>query len=178
MLLRMNLLRRGLLLLLGSLSPLPAESSGVMMRMEGIYDGENTCVLLNRSGDYRLERYFVYKTKVCLGVLPAQDVREIQAVLDACPLAQLSQAGIHRVMNNHTFDKLSIDISREKGTQSLVFFDPESREPFRESLNPILQWLSKVKSEPSTKIAATSANHCFPGVEPTSPSFWSAPIAN
>ena len=178
MLLRMNLWRRGLLLLLGSLSPLPAESSGVMMRMEGIYDGENTCVLLNRSGDYRLERYFVYKTKVCLGVLPAQDVREIQAVLDACPLAQLSQAGIHRVMNNHTFDKLSIDISREKGTQSLVFFDPESREPFRESLNPIMRWLSKVKSEPSTKIATTSANHCLPGVAPTSPPHWSAPIAN
>ena len=54
MLLRMNLWRRGLLLLLGSLSPLPAESSGVMMRMEGIYDGENVNDLLgHRAGDRR-----------------------------------------------------------------------------------------------------------------------------
>ena len=159
-------------------TPAAGQPSGIMLRVERIYDGENTCVLLNRSGDYRLERYFLHKTNVYVGLLPPQNVQEIQAVLDASPLAQLSQGDIHRDMNSHTFDKLSIDVSRANGTQSLVFFDPESRKPFRESLNPILQWLSKVKTEPGTEIGATSANHCFPGQELPSPSGWSAPTAN
>jgi len=125
-------------------TPVAGQPSGIMLRVERIYDGENTCVLLNRSGDYRLERYFLHKTNVYVGLLPPQNVQEIQAVLDASPLAQLSQGDIHRDMNSHTFDKLSIDVSRASGTQSLVFFDPESREPFRESLNPILQkWIKQ-----------------------------------
>src|SRR5215469_11365064 len=180
----MNLWPCGALLFLALTTTLPltaqtpaaGQPSGIMLRVERIYNGENACVLLNRSGDYRLERHFVHKTTVYLGVLSPQEVQEVQAVLDARPLAQLSQADIHRDMNSNTFDKLSIDISRANGTQSLVFFDPESRKPFRDSLNSILQWLNKVKAAPITEISANSANHCFPGHEAGSPSVWTGAV--
>jgi hypothetical protein len=158
-----------------TVTPGPLSGSGLMVRLERVYDGENACVLLNRSGDYRLERHFSKKTEVYVGSLPAGAVQQIREILDGPQLSQLSQTDIHRYMNSETFDEFSLDIFRGDTTQRLVFLDPESRKPFRDSLNRLVEWLNKLKKEPHTEIAVSDANRCSPGQGMVKPPTWTAP---
>lgn len=183
----MNLWRCGLLLFLVASTNLalhgqnPTETqstSGLVVRIERIHDGEDACVLLNRSGDYRLERHFVRKTNVYVGTVAAAEVEEVRQWLDADQLKQLSQGDIRRDLNADTFDVFSLDIYRGDITQRLLFMEPKSRKRFRESLDPILDWLNQVKKQPHTEISEASANRCLPAPGEAAPVGWKPPVGN
>jgi len=140
-----------------------------MVRVERVYDGEDACVLLNRSGDYRLERHFNNQTNVYLGLLNPEDLARLQGVLDSPQLMNLSQADIHHELVTDTLDQFVVDIIRGRDDQKLIFMDRSARKPFRASLEPILDWLNKVKKSPHTEIAFQSANRCSPAHDATVP---------
>ena len=168
----MNLWQCGLLLFLTSTANLPLHAqnsdtphptSGPMVRVERVYDGEDACVLLSRSGDYRLERHFPNQTKVYLGLLNPEEISRLQEVLDSPQLMNLSQADIHHELVTDTLDQFVVDIMREGEDQKLIFTDRSARKPFRASLEPVLDWLNQVKKGPHTEISSQSANRCSPG---------------
>jgi hypothetical protein len=90
------------------------------------------------------------------------EVQKLDAMLGVDELQHLSQKDIHRDMNSSTFDEFSMDVFRETQSQHLVFFDPESRQPFRNSLNPILNWLDWIQKREHAEIAQSNARRCAP----------------
>ncbi len=153
-------------------------ATGVMVRMERVYDREDACVLLNRSGYYRLERHFPNQTKVYIGSLSGADLQKLQEMLNTPELQQLSQKDVHLDLNSGTYDQFTISIYRGNSVQELVFLDPESRKPFRDSLSPIVDWLGQVKKQEHTEIAPENANRCFPAQDETAPRAWIPPNGN
>jgi hypothetical protein len=107
--------------------------------------------------------------------LSAADLQRVQEILNTPELQQLSQKDIHRNLNSSTYDQVTLNIYRGNTIQDLVFLDPESRKPFRDSLSPIVDWLSQVKKQQHTEIASENANRCFPGQDVTAPPAWVPP---
>ena len=156
----------------------PSNSDGLLMRAERNYDGEAACVLLNDSGNYRLERHFQRETRVYVGLLTPNELAKVRSLLQAPQLQRLSQADVGRDVNSDNFDQFALDVFRSDGIQSLRFLDPSARKPFKQSLDPIVDWLGEVKKLPHSAISADAANRCSPGQSAMPASERQAPPGN
>jgi len=146
----------------GSRDPFP-----FVARLERLQLGADVCALVSQTGEYRLERFFRARTDVFVGSLPASELQTLEQLLGSDELRQLSQQQIPRPLVSSTFDRFTIAIFGPQGTQNLLFSAPESRKPFRKSLDPIMHWLDNLQKAPHNKLSADSASHCMPGQFPS-----------
>lgn len=132
-------------------------------RVQRVQAGEGACVLVGESGAYRLEIEFAIKTEIYAGSLDASTLNQLRALLANEQLRRLSQTDIHRPLVTDSTDNLQLAIWRDREWQQLTFITPESRAPFKESLEPLLHWLADVKKHrPAATRVEGSATRCLP----------------
>lgn len=134
-----------------------------LLRVERLQPGQAVCVLIEDSGSYRLEKLFRAKSEMYNGVVDSNRVEQLRSILSQNPLPTLSQQGVNNQRVTDTLDTIQLAIWRNRGWQELTFGSPESRKPFRASLDPLLRWFEELaKTHPmSTRVEGTPTR-CIP----------------
>jgi hypothetical protein len=133
-----------------------------LARVERARLGENVCVLVSPTGEYRLERQFPAKTEIFVGSLSPSELQKLERLLNADELRRLSQAQVPPALITETIDTVIVAISRPDGVQQLVFPDPDSRKPFRASTDSLLEWFNSIQKAEHPAIGEQGASHCMP----------------
>ena len=144
-------------------TPSGPQSPIFLVRMERLYNGEDVCILVNDEGSYHLERVFRAKSQVYVGSFNATSLKDLTALLNGEKLRNLSQQAIAAALNSETLDHFWIAINREDALQNLSFANVASRNPYRESVDPLLTWLDSVeKDRPGATETGGTPTHCLP----------------
>jgi hypothetical protein len=136
-------------------------SGSYLVRMERQTREENVCMLLQKDGNFHLERIITGRPRVFEGTLPSSSVGEIEALLNADQITNLKQGQIEMTLVGEDLDQVMIAISRPTGWQSLSFPTGKSRKPFKASMDPILKWLDRNKQQ-QNPIVGVATNRCMP----------------
>jgi hypothetical protein len=140
-----------------------AQSSPGVFRMERVQRGEAVCVLVQGDGSYRLEKLFRAKTEMYTGTMDSARIERLRTMLADEQLRRLSQEDIHNPLISDAVDHLQFDVWRDKGWQELRFSAPESRKPFKVSLDPLLQWFRDLQKRPPDSVRVEgSPTRCQP----------------
>ncbi len=150
---------------LGFLGQSPGQSPRPqsLLRIERVQLGEAICALVEDDGTYRLEKLFRAKTEMYTGSPGSARIDQLRAILANEQLSKLSQDSIHQPILVDTVDEVQLDIWRGRGWQELTFTSPEGRKPFKESLDPLLQWFHDLqKQRPGAAVAKGPPTRCLP----------------
>jgi hypothetical protein len=154
-------------------SPYPYSPPPVLARLERLQRQQDICALVNRSGDYRLERRYAAKIEVFVGSLSPSELQEFEQNLNAADLRNISRNDVPQPMILDAVDQFLIDVYRTDGEQHLNFNSPDARKRFRSGIDPVLKWLDRIQKSEHTQLGESSASHCMPALtnadpEPTS----------
>ena len=134
------------------------------MRLERVRRGLDLCVMVRGNGEYHLERHTSDKARIFEGNLNADETRQLIRIVSADQLYDLEQTQISDPMLRSEFDQVFLSVLRPIDSwQKLSFPDPQSREPYRESLVPLLDWLDKLQKHNASELPeVTGRNNCLP----------------
>ena len=134
-----------------------------LLRLEHGNLESHACVLLENSGAFHLEVDRGEETKVFVGEISAAQLSKIQHHLDNDPLAGLEQRKIEEPLVASALDVLQLNIFRRDHWQDLMFKSPESQQPFRRSLEPLVRWLAGLERAPHQELSEDEGkNNCLP----------------
>ncbi len=150
-------------------SPSPSGPPPVLARLERLQRHEDVCALVNRSGEYRLERRYAVKLEVFVGTLSPSQLQEFEQILNAVELRNISKKDVPHPMIVDTVDQFLIDVYRADDEQHLNFNSPDARKPFRAGIDPVLKWLDRIQKADHQKLGESSASHCMPAPVNTGP---------
>jgi hypothetical protein len=132
-------------------------------RIERLKTGEDLCVLVAEDGNYHMERYYPPKTEIYVGVLDTAQIAQIHAMLAAGLLPSLSQAEIQNPLVSREMEIVQLNIMGKNGWRQLRFTAPESRKPYRASLDPLLNWFQELQKQLHSATKLESApSRCAP----------------
>jgi len=134
----------------------------VLARLERLERHEDVCALVNRSGEYRLERRYAVKLEVFVGSLSPSQLQEFEQIIDAAELRNISRKDVPHPMIVDTVDQFLIDVYRADGEQHLNFNSADARKRFRAGTDPVLKWLDRVQKVEHKQLTESSASHCMP----------------
>ncbi|HZQ67457.1 MAG TPA: hypothetical protein VFA68_02970 [Terriglobales bacterium] len=143
----------------------PISESVTLARMERSQPGEDVCVLVSQTGNYRLEQQVRTETRVFVGQLAASELQSLQLLLNDKNLRAITPDQVKYKPTPFTFDFVTFDIFREHESQHLVFKSPDSRKPFHDSVEPLLKWMSAIQKAPHQRVAESNASRCRPGTD-------------
>jgi hypothetical protein len=132
-----------------------------MFRMERVQNGEAVCVLVHRTGAYRLEKLFRAKLELYGGTLDPADAEKMAAILGEPKLTALTQQQISSPLMRST-DDVQLAIWRDTDWQQLTFYGKEGRKPYRDFMDPLLNWLQEVGKYPNATRLKGPATRCIP----------------
>ncbi|MBZ5706655.1 MAG: hypothetical protein LAN63_14995 [Acidobacteriia bacterium] len=150
----------------GLAQQVPAEvsSPSYLLRLERMQANEDVCVLVRGDGQYHFERLRrdqdmdIFESSLALPAL-----QNLEHTLNSDELLQLSQEKISTPLISSSRDELLLSILRLGRWQNLTFPVAESRQPFRQSLDPLLKWLGDLPKENHIKLTEESGrNNCLP----------------
>ena len=134
-----------------------------LLRLERLRRDHDSCVLVQSDGKYHLEILYSAKTRILEGILPPDELRDLERMLLQDKLFQLQQSDIHAPLIQSGVDQFFVSILRPNHWQNLSFPSAESRDPFRDTLEPLLKWLDEVQKKKARPIAEELArNNCLP----------------
>ncbi len=137
-----------------------------LLRLERLRSYRDVCVLLRNDGQYHLEILEPNHTRILEGALSSAALRELGQISSSEKLAQLQQGDIRTPLVESERDEFLISILRLGRWQNLRFADGETREPYRELLDPLLKWLDRVQQERAKSLTEEAArNNCLPPEE-------------
>ena len=126
------------------------------------YD-DYSCALLQTSGAFHLEFAHGGDIKVHEGTTNVEDVKKLQRILDEPELAGLSQPQIEEPIFSGRTEKLQLTIYRRDHWEDLFFQSVESEERFKQSLDPIVQWLEALRRLPHKELSEDEGKqNCLP----------------
>lgn len=133
-----------------------------LLRIEHKTGGTRACALLQRSGAFHLEIENADITKVYEGSVGEGGMQELGDDLSDNTLASLSQKQIEEPVIGG-LDALQLDIFRQDHWQDLIFYSPESQEPYRQSLRPLVRWLDDLHKLPHKEFSEEERrSNCLP----------------
>ena len=142
-------------------------ASVYLLRLERARSLQSVCVLLDSAGQYHLERHTLQKVRVFEGILDPVELRGVVHILSGDLLFDLQQNQIPDFMLKSDDDRVTLDIHRPSQWQQLSFPDSASREPFREAMNPLLQWFEALNKKKMSKFSEEAGrNNCLPPSKP------------
>ena len=137
-----------------------------LLRMERLRSDQDVCVVVQRDGQYHLERLHPYGIRVFEGKLPSGDLASLESLLMKDRLLRLQQSDIDVPLITGDLDNLFVSVLRPDHWQNLEFSSAESRKPYEEFLNPILKWLDDLQKEKAKELTEESGrNNCLPPKE-------------
>jgi hypothetical protein len=137
-----------------------------LLRMERLRSGQDVCVLVQRDGQYHLERLHPYGIRVFEAKLPDGALASLESLLMKERLLRLQQSEIGEPLITGDLDDLFVSVLRSDHWQNLKFSSAESRKPYEEFLNPLLQWLDDLQKEKAKELTEESGrNNCLPPKE-------------
>ncbi len=137
-----------------------------LLRMERLRSGQDVCVLVQRNGQYHLERLHPYGIRVFEGKLPNGALAALESLLMKDRLLRLQQSDIDVPLITGDLDNLFVSVLRPDHWQNLEFSSAESRKPYEEFLNPLLKWLDDLQKEKAKELTEESGrNNCLPPKE-------------
>jgi len=147
-------------------STAPAPDAGTpsyLLRLERVHERQGVCVLLRGNGDYHLERHSPQKIRIFEGSVDADELRNIVHIVSGDQLFSLEQKQIADLMMKSDDDQVILAIQRPGSSQQLSFPDSASREPYRESLDPLLKWFEGLNKRKGPELSEEAArNNCLP----------------
>jgi hypothetical protein len=125
---------------------------------------EGVCVLLRGDGQYHLEEQIFEKVRVFEGNIDPAELRTLIQIVSGDQLLKLDQKQITDPMLKSDAEQLRLSILRPHNLwQELSFADSQSREPYRQSLLPLLDWLNRIQKREGRKLSAEEGkNNCRP----------------
>ena len=138
------------------------ETPPYLLRLERILRDNNVCALIRADGHFHLEKQREV-TRVFEGTIPQVDVASLQNHLNSDRVSRLSQAQIRRPpLILRKPDELLVSIHRAGGWQDLVFPTAESRDDYRDALDPLLKLLEELQKAPQTELSEDEdRNNCL-----------------
>src|ERR1700704_3680441 len=137
-----------------------------LLRLERLRSYRDVCVLLRNDGQYHLEILDRDHTRVLEGALSTAALSELRQMTSSEKLAQLQQRDIRTPLVESERDEFLLSILRLGRWQNLRFADGETREPYRELLDPLLKWLDRIQQERGKSLTEEAArNNCLPPEE-------------
>jgi hypothetical protein len=138
-----------------------------LLRLERASYLQSVCVLLNRNGQYHLERHTPEKVRVFEENLDAEELRDIIRILSGDRLFNLKQKQIPDMMLKSDNDQVMLEIHRPGFWQELSFPDSASREPFRDAMDPLLKWFDTLNKRKKHQLSEEAGrNNCLPPSKP------------
>jgi hypothetical protein len=132
-----------------------------LVHLETMNFDSQACVLLRHDGRFHLEEEKGDRTRVFEGTLSVSKISEVQKMINAAELLQMSQKQIAPPRGNIMLDQLYVDIFRGDHWQELFFPDESSRKPFESAISPLVRWLEALRKEPHTEISEDAGrNQC------------------
>ncbi|HWZ81766.1 MAG TPA: hypothetical protein VNW47_04035 [Terriglobales bacterium] len=140
-----------------------ASGSTYLLRLERAHYLDSVCVLLKSDGQYHLERHSPSKVRIYEGAAEGGDLREIVSIVSGDPLLSLEQKQVPDMMLTADDDRLSLEIYRSGASQKLHFRDSASRVPFRDALDPLLNWVDLINKRKNSELSEEQGrNNCLP----------------
>lgn len=137
-----------------------AEAS-YLMRMQRIQRSRDTCVLVRGDGQYHLESDYFGKVSIFEGDLSPGDLGDLFRMLSNDRLFELRQKDIRIPLLAVGGDELILAIHRHGSWQNLSFPDAESRNPFREVLDPLLNFFELIEKAKGRRLTEEEGkNNC------------------
>lgn len=126
------------------------------------YD-DYSCALLQTSGAFHLEFAHGGDVRVHEGTTNLEDVKKIQRILERPELSELSQRQIEEPIFSGRTEKLQLTTYRSDRWQDLFFQSIESEERFKESLDPLVEWLDGLRKLPHKELSEDEGKqNCLP----------------
>ena len=123
----------------------------------------DTCVLLQRDGNYHFERHSNGASQVQEGQIPDGEIEKVKAWLDNAQLRDLTNDEIVRPLLITDMELWQFNIFHGPKRQDLVFPGMESMKPFRTNLAPLMEWFNGLRNEAHREIPEDSGrNNCLP----------------
>ncbi|MBV9626298.1 MAG: hypothetical protein JOZ14_20205 [Acidobacteria bacterium] len=145
------------------LAPSQVAASSYLLRLEQGNLESHACVLLQNSGSFHLEIDHGDETKVFEGQLHPTQLAKIRQELDDPSLKALEQTKIEEPLVSSAVNDLRINVFRGDHWQELVFKSPESQQPYRRWLQPLVHWLSGLDRTPHRERSEDEGkNNCLP----------------
>jgi hypothetical protein len=147
-------------------APQAKTEAAYLLRIERVRNREGVCVLLRGDGQYHLERHTPDKVRVFEGDLDSEEIHPLVRIVSGDPLYRLEQKQITDPMLRSDDDLVILAVLRPLDKwQELVFPDSPSREPYRESLVPLLDWLDHMQKRKGRELSEEEGrNNCRPFV--------------
>jgi hypothetical protein len=142
-------------------------ATAYLLRLQRASYRQSVCLLLSGDGHYHVERHTPQKVRVFEGNLDAGEFRGVVHILSDDRLYELEQKQIPDLMLKSDNDQVMLDIHRPNSWQLLTFPDSASREPFRDTLDPLLKWFDEVNKRKMRELSEEAGrNNCMPPRRP------------
>lgn len=137
-----------------------------LLRLERVRNRQGVCVLLRGDGQYHLEHHTPDRVRVFAGTLDAAETRLLVHIVSGDQLFRLEQKQITDPMLRSVDDQVILAVLRPRDRwQELLFPDPPSREPYLESIVPLLEWLDRMQKRKGRELSEEEGrNNCRPFV--------------
>ena len=123
-------------------------------------------MLLRGNGQYHLEHHTAEKVRVFEGNLDSDETIQLVRIVSADQLYRLGQKQITDPMLKVDDDEVILAVLRPQEIwQQLFSPDSQSRDPYRESLVPLLNWLDRLQKRKGRELSEEEGrNNCRPFV--------------
>ena len=137
-------------------------SYAYLLRLEREADNTKTCVLLKKDGSFHYERnHNDEHVTVYEGELPAEDLTNVQSLLQRPDLANLKQGDIPVPLFNFG-DQIQVNVFRHDHWQDLVFPDSKDRKKLVPTVDSLVDWLAGLPKYPHRQFTEFEArNNCL-----------------
>jgi len=135
-----------------------------LLRISHKTSDESSCALLQTNGRFHLELARAGgDVKVHEGTTSLEDVEKIQRILEHPELAELSQRQIEEPIFSGRVEQLQLTTFRGDGWQDLFFQSVESEERFKDSIDPLVEWLDALRKLPHKELSEDEGKqNCLP----------------
>jgi hypothetical protein len=144
-------------------------SPSYLFRIEHIRSDDDVCALVRGDGQFHYERNRGDKATILEGDLPTAVLGQLIRIVSGDELFRLRQENIPQpLIVSRDFDELLLSVLRPGQWQNLRFQTPETRQPFENSLDPLMRWLDSVAREKHRQLEEFAGkNNCQPPGEIT-----------
>jgi hypothetical protein len=144
-------------------SSFAASHASYLLRVERVRMEDGVCAMVRGDGQYHFERDLGDRTDVYEGALGGEELQTLFRFVDQDDLLYLSQREIPVPPVINGLDRVNLAILRPGHWQILEFYGGQGSKPYASYLDPLLEWLDRLRKEKHLKLREEAGrNNCLP----------------